>query len=274
MARKSFSERVGAVKPRAVLQVGNMDAELRTRLWNALDAWVRADPLRGERFATEVWTEILVRTVSGLAGAWYERFQHQFFEVKWHVVYQIVEHAASLSTSLQANLAAALEKGGSGYRFVGDELIEITNETEIDEIERALEGARDIGETQTHLQQAITLYGDRTAPDYRNAIKEAISGVECLVNIINQARGKKGGETLGDALKTLGHLGQSIHPALNQAFNKLYGYTSDSRSGIRHYLSDPDTEPGATEARFMLVAVSAFVNYLIAKASDAGLALK
>jgi hypothetical protein len=46
----------------------------------------------------------------------------------------------------------------------------------------------------------------------------------------------------------------------------LYGYTSDS-SGIRHALQD---EPNLdfVDAKFMLVACSAFVNYLTDKAAS------
>ena len=50
----------------------------------------------------------------------------------------------------------------------------------------------------------------------------------------------------------------------NDAFNKLYGYASDS-DGIRHALSK-ETGYKQEDAIFMLVACSAFVNYLKVKA--------
>ncbi len=65
--------------------------------------------------------------------------------------------------------------------------------------------------------------------------------------------------TLGDLLKRLGRR-HPIHPALQGAFNQLYGYTSDS-GGIRHALTD-DSETTFEEAKFMLVVCSAFVNYV------------
>ena len=66
--------------------------------------------------------------------------------------------------------------------------------------------------------------------------------------------------TLGAILKAMEHKHQ-LHRALKSAFSAVYGYTNDAE-GIRHGLID---EPNLTnaEARFMLVACSAFVNYAI-----------
>jgi len=100
----------------------------------------------------------------------------------------------------------------------------------------------------------------KKSPDYANSIKESISAVEAISQLItgNQKA------TLGDALRQLENkLGGGIHPALRNAFNSLYGYTSDAQ-GIRHALlgkSDLDVE----DAKFMLIACSAFINYLVVK---------
>ena len=64
----------------------------------------------------------------------------------------------------------------------------------------------------------------------------------------------------------------NIHPTLKSAFNKLYGWTSDA-DGIRHAMTDvPNLQ--AEDARFMMVICSAFVNYLVEKATKAGIKLK
>jgi hypothetical protein len=60
-----------------------------------------------------------------------------------------------------------------------------------------------------------------------------------------------------------------LHGALRSAFEKLYGYTSDE-SGIRHAILE-DPAVGFEEAKYMIVACSAFANYLAAKAEKAGL---
>ncbi|MCD6238197.1 MAG: hypothetical protein J7K51_02530, partial [Thermotogae bacterium] len=116
----------------------------------------------------------------------------------------------------------------------------------------------------THLKRALDLLANRKSPDYRNSIKEAISAVEAICNLIT----KEKKATLGQALKRIEDK-VSLHPALKNAFSNLYGYTSDAE-GIRHALLN---EPNLSfeDAKFMLVSCSAFVNYLISKASKAGI---
>ncbi|WP_130287871.1 hypothetical protein [Aquimarina brevivitae] len=110
-----------------------------------------------------------------------------------------------------------------------------------------------------HLESSLKLITDKRNPDYRNSIKESISAVESLSKIIigNDKT------TLGQALKII----DQKHPlpkSLKSGFSAIYGYTSDS-GGIRHGLLTDQIAPELEEARFMLIACSAFVNYLISK---------
>ena len=72
-----------------------------------------------------------------------------------------------------------------------------------------------------------------------------------------------GAATLGNTLKKLKENGVNIHPALENAFKQLYGYTSES-VGIRHG-SIEFVNVASEEAKYMLVSCSAFVNYLTEK---------
>ncbi|MEN9848738.1 MAG: hypothetical protein RL368_1478 [Pseudomonadota bacterium] len=83
--------------------------------------------------------------------------------------------------------------------------------------------------------------------------------MEALAKIIT----KNEKATLGEALKKM-EVTHKIPTVLKEAFNKLYGYTSD-QGGIRHALTETSVEITLTEARFMLVTCSAFVNYLLSK---------
>lgn len=115
-----------------------------------------------------------------------------------------------------------------------------------------------------HINKAFALYSDRKKPDYENSIKESISAVESLCCIITGATGSQA--TLGSTLKKLEKDGGVvIHGAMKTAFEKLYGYTSDS-DGIRHGGIDFTNAP-AEDAKYMLVSCSAFINYLIEKQS-------
>jgi hypothetical protein len=99
-------------------------------------------------------------------------------------------------------------------------------------------------------------------------MKESISSVEALCNIVTGSKSA----TLSDALKLIEKQGKiALHPALKGAFDKLYGYASSS-GGIRHGTID-NREVDFDIAKFMLVACSAFVNYMIAKAAKAGVKL-
>lgn len=110
----------------------------------------------------------------------------------------------------------------------------------------------------THFEKALKLYSDRQSPDYENSIKESISAVEAMCCIIN---GKD--STLSDAIKKIKNKGVHLHPALEKAFIALYAYTCDEK-GIRHAGID-FVDASAEDAKYMLVACSGFVNYLIEK---------
>lgn len=145
-----------------------------------------------------------------------------------------------------------------GYRFVGGIITPITDEIEIKEIEAGL--SVEFGGCRSHIQKALAFLSDRENPDYKNSIKESISAVESICQIIavnNKA-------TLGQAIKMLEDKGIKLHSALKSAFSSLYGYTSDE-GGIRHAEGLFESNVTFEEAKYMLVSCCAFVNYLIAE---------
>jgi hypothetical protein len=189
---------------------------------------------------------------------------------QWYEVYDLLEFALNSPQHTKRNELAAevsriLSEENAGFRLMDGQFVQITDETEIAAIEEGLSAtSRDrFAPARVHLVAALGFLSDRHAPDYRNSIKEAISAVEAIAQIVTanpQA-------TLGQALKVAtGRV--RIHGALLSAFSSLYGYTNDA-DGIRHALSD---EPNldAADAKFMLVVCSAFVVYLIQKAGASG----
>ena len=158
----------------------------------------------------------------------------------------------------KAEINKTFEKECVGYRFIGKTIVPISDNIEVKEIQDAFtiqyKGAK------SHLEKAVGFLSDREKPDYKNSIKESISAVESICQIIvgdDKA-------SLGDALKDLEEKGIAIHPALKGAFSKLYGYTSDE-GGIRHAEGLFESNVSFEEAKFMLVSCCAFVNYLIAE---------
>ena len=115
------------------------------------------------------------------------------------------------------------------YRFVDKIIVPISDQNEITEIEEVLECRYAV--VRNHISKANILLADRENPDYENSIKESISAVEAICEILTGIKGKEA--TLGNMLKKLEKNGIIIHSGLKSAFNILYGYTSDA-NGIRH----------------------------------------
>ncbi|MBI4801053.1 MAG: hypothetical protein HY796_00870 [Elusimicrobia bacterium] len=91
------------------------------------------------------------------------------------------------------------------------------------------------------MEKALKHFSDRKKPDFANSIKESISSLESLAQILLGTKW-----TLGGLTKKL-----KIHPCFCEGLNKLYGWTSDA-GGIRHGKSGKEPEPSLEEARFML----------------------
>lgn len=202
--------------------------------------------------------------------------QEYFLNCKWYLVYDFLEFYVNKILFNQEHLQLVftgvtndtLEDGMSAFRFVGTEIAPILDEIEIKEIEKALINPLTV--VKEHINQALILLSDRQNPDYRNSIKESISAVESLCRKISN----KPNATLGDALKIIEKSEEIIlHKAQKDAFSKLYGWTSDKESGIRHGMLDvPNLKQ--EDARFMLIACSAFINYLTEKTLKTGIELK
>ena len=135
------------------------------------------------------------------------------------------------------------------------QITDIINDEEIKEIEEALDTK--YSACSESINKALNLLYNRDNPDYSNSVKESISAIEAICNIILGTNNA----TLGEALKRLEKNGFEIHSAMKNAFISLYGYTSD-KSGIRHN-NGVDENTTFEEAKYMLVSCSAFLNYLI-----------
>lgn len=152
----------------------------------------------------------------------------------------------------------SLTEGNSAYRIISEKVTEITSEQEIQSIEEAVNNTNPYSGVQQHLKQALQLMSDRKNPDYRNSIKESISAVESICKIVTQDEKA----TLGTALKIIEDK-FGLHQALKKSLSQLYGYTSDA-DGIRHAMLE-ESNLSYIDAKFMLVACTNFINYLIDK---------
>lgn len=263
----SFSQRYGYEPASKAIQREDMDEDLRIGLWNVFYILIRK--LRNDdcqNLMRNIWVNYLIKPINEIPGytdTYYGNglitiFQNYFKNAEWNAVYDLIEFVAKntevrVGLSFRNEINQCLEKECSAYRFVKKEIVEITSETEIKEIEDAIDNSQSA--VQEHLNKSLSLFSDRENPDYPNSIKESISAVESVCKIIS---GKEKA-TLPDALKVI-ETKRDIHPAFKKALESLYGYTSDE-GGIRHSLLEKDNV-APEDAKFMLVICSAFVNYL------------
>ncbi len=279
-----FSQRMGIV-PEKQIQLDDMDDSLRNRIINklqqlsAFEARHILDKM-GEEISENINITDLIfdRTDTNLLlkflrnCEWYKvydclDFYLQHFTISCDKYDRYNGGCRSCSKSKRCEtyrrkmgmineINIILEEEKSGYRIINGVVATMTNPVEIESIEQSMLTAYPA--VNTHLSKALDLYSDRQNPDYENSIKESISAVEAMCSIIV---GKD--TTLGKALNQLEKKGIIIHKSLEQAYNRIYGYTSDEK-GIRHAGID-FTDAPAEDAKYMLVSCSAFVNYLTEK---------
>lgn len=281
-----FSDRIGATAAPTTIQVDSMSHELRNSLWNLLhnlyqdnrhDYWQKIVPPIAQFFRKVPIDEL--PHYDHDKRKWLKEY---FFGLQWYDVYNLLEFVARNHAKVMASqygtthpvesrrimemANAILERELSAYRFVQGLLTPLSNQAEIEAIESAVSLSQQaaLGGAAQHIRSSIQLLGSKPNPDYRNAIKEAISAVESVAKQIMRAESA----TLDSALKQLSAK-SNIHGALTSGFLKLYGYTSDEK-GIRHAMLD-EPNIGFAEAKYMVVSCSAFVYYLIQKAESAGL---
>jgi len=281
-----FSEREGIVKAREVIQSDDIDQPLRNSLWNltrtfllvALDNSLDPTSKSEYRTVSRLWLHFFKSPLDEVQQGYWpserDRIRKWFFDAQWYEVYDFVEFIAQdfdegLRKNRYLDLANSyLERELSAFRFAGDALTRVATETDLKAIDDALDAADSLPGVRSHLVAATEKLGNRTKPDYRNSIKESISAVEAICQLLAGTQNA----TLGDAIKKLGTAGVVIHPALSKAWSALYGWTND-KEGIRHAMLGESTVTQA-DARYMLVSCSAFVSYLVSLAADAKLPLR
>ncbi|AQQ71171.1 hypothetical protein SMSP2_01537 [Limihaloglobus sulfuriphilus] len=272
----SFSERMGYVRPPEFLQLDSMTDELSNQLYNFCSTYInqimseinsrggrasfiedRVNSALKKQFGT---FKILPFSSPNDFSA--EKFKVSWSVINWHEKYTIVEftidHYAKYINDYRfkdivIELNSILERENSGYRMNSDlELVPITDETELAEVEQAQNC--EINSVATHMNNAVSLFSDRESPNYGKAIHEAISALEALAR--EHTDSKK------DLSKLINQT--DWHPALKQGISKLYAYTSDE-GGIRHSHSGELVEIKPYTAKYIIVITSALINYIQAK---------
>jgi AbiJ-like protein len=275
-----FSERIGKRESRKTIQVDSMDSALVNSLWNVLDHHIfqpmieeRSHSISYSRFEglfKGIWFSFLKIPTDRMPSDQFSlvnEIRKLYFSWDYLDKYDFIDFVLGCGElpmhreSFLSDLNFVLKREFSGYRIIKGVLAPITSETEIKEIEKAIENTSSQKKYRSagiHLDTALNKLADRGSPDYRNSIKESISAIESVCKEIANNKKADLAMAIKELKKTI-----AVHPALEQGFLKIYGYTSDG-DGIRHALTEaPSLDQ--EDALFMFVAASAFINYLIAK---------
>ena len=270
---KSFSQRYGYTPISKMFQIESIDHNLHMAIWNWMYSEFFSDlednmynlTLKQQNFLSFVWAKLTHRGLDHFpyAGASViKAYKEHLINLQWDQKYSQIEilyngyntHLQKKNVSASANLM--LEENMSGYRFLDGMIVPITSDNELNSIQQVFEISEKYKYVKSHISRAAELLANKTHPDYRNSIKEAISGVESLLTEIT-------GESVFSKAIAIIEKKFNIHKALKEGISKIYGYTSDAE-GIRHALIE-ESNLTQDDAVFMLVSCSAFINYIIKK---------
>lgn len=285
-----FSERYGYVKPRETFVIEDFPQEVANDVCTALDRFDEELSHCHNEYGSSytefyfvdlekyVWSEFLHNrladidklygahqevTISTFKGTlpWYRKLDllEEIISYLFRVVRLNSDRTLSKLTELLVKrLNSHFEMAKYGYRIVENQVVPITDSIELETITTAID---EHGAVTIHLQEALNLYAKRPTPDYRNSVKESITAVEALCREIT------GESTLDRAIPKLKTKGIDLQSQFEEGLKKLYYYTNDSTTGVRHALLNDTYVPTEADAHFMLVTCSAFVNYIRMKSS-------
>ena len=260
----SFSRRYGFEQAKEI-QIYDMDSDLRISLWNVIYKNFNNYAYYTPKFLEESWMKVFKKDLSKFiiytSDDQFYLFKKEFLRTDWNKVYECIEIVMETNEDVNKNILirdfnTVLEMENSAYRIIENKVIRITDEIEIEEINKVFSNDNKFKPVKDQIENALILLSDKKNPDYKNSFKESISAVESLCRII--LNDKK--VTLGDALKKIENDNDlEINGALRSAFSSIYGFASNE---VRHG-TIKESEIDYNLAKFMVVSCSAFINYLI-----------
>ena len=281
----TFSQRYGLEAVPTMLSFKDIPATLQEDLFNTLQVSCQECSEQAE-LASDIWmhffhepiTDIprvdLGRGISISKLLRDKRLDFKIRQEKFHVysdprIYDLVEfvyaseYAQSIRQPLQEGVNRDFKRNFASVKMIDGLIAPVSDEEQSHAIEAAMQGP--LADVNSQVHTALALLADREHPIYRDSVKNSISAVESLCkHIVGDSR-----LTLEDALKKVGPTAVPVHPAIKDAFRKLYAYAGDvARHGLMGF-DNLDVE----DARYMLVTCSAFINYLVVKADKAGIRL-
>lgn len=160
----------------------------------------------------------------------------------------------SIYIDVRSQMNIAFENEYIGYRFVGDKIVKITNTFEIKSLEESLQTPYDL--VNDSIAKAISYISESGRKDYKNSIKESITALEQMANILLGTNSL----ALSNAISQLADK-MIVDENLKNAIKNLYKFASD-QNGIRHGNNKNNGDVTFDDAKFFLLTCSSIINYL------------
>ena len=279
--RLSFSQRYGYEPLPEPMQLEQVPSDLRRAICDLIHEFIIKNTT-GSIYGTEFTNRCgdVVRTILGefektpklrvdiKPGVIAEKFEQIILKERFDRLLSFLEVAVAEEPSLAGKINWLFKYHAAAYwldiSHKPCQFFPCSSEEQKDATQNALKTVRQAGMNgaASHLRQAGEAMNEKR---YADSVRESIHAVESVARKIG-----KQSSTLKDALKFLERDGLPIHPALKDAFIKLYGYTNDEQ-GIRHALLDRDAaDVGLDEAIFMFGACASFAAFLTRKHLQVG----
>ena len=280
----TFSQREGYESMPKQMHLEELSKGLRQEIWNEarrLLLLMRSYTPVGTEYFEDEATRVIERVIGKIQNTTEDEIDTKFDIVlvifkkiilysSFNIVLDLVELVICESPTLEINqnrfsteIRRSFERHAAAYWLDTSShpprFFPRSNKAQGEATRSAIETIRASGMegADTHLRQAADHINAR---QFADSITDSIHAVESVARTIDPKA-----KTLGPALDSLQKSGLLKHPALKEAFSKLYGYTSDEQ-GIRHALlnkGSPDV--GLDEAMFMFGACASFAAYLVNK---------
>ena len=286
----TFSQRHGYGPLPEPMRLEELSHDLRREVWNITRQFLKSISIDREgyyfsssvaRFMEHVLGRVLKKPEDEINtdyGPVHNAFKKMLLAYDFNVVLDLIETVINEGTRINIhshcstfanNIRGVFESQTAAYRLFLVDIDELhslfqffpqSSEEQGKATQQAIKTIHDGGMkgAATHLRDAAKKIRDR---DFADSVTDSIHAVESVARMIDP----KASKDLGPALSSLTNAGVIKHPALQKAFAKLYGYTSDEQ-GIRHALLEKDSpDVDIDEAVFMFGACASFAAYLVNK---------
>ena len=284
----TFSQREGLAPLPEALKAGELSDRFRHEVWHVIDRNLKESGITGfgmrPSFKTgsraQYWKVLMELYFVRVLGQRHKPVGNSMYgEVREILAKKILEREVAETVTflehmlrtdgIPGDLRNAIEKCFEFAPFIIDRngtppcIISATSEEMKHATESALKNINqsELDGAKHHLRLSAQ---ELNASNFAGSIRESIHAVESAARKIDP----KNSKSMSDALQSLTQRNMPIHPALQNAFNALYGYTSDEQ-GIRHPMIDNDPDKiRFDEAIFMYAVCVSFVDYLVRKQSQ------